>query len=30
VRLSRMRRLLASVQRPTIDSPARWMTASKP
>src|ERR1022692_3752785 len=25
-----MRCFLASVQRPTMDSPARWMTASKP
>src|ERR1700733_10727566 len=29
-RLSRMRRFLASVQRPTMDSPARWMITSKP
>ncbi len=29
-RLSRMRRFLASVQRPTMVSPDRWMTASKP
>jgi len=29
-RLSRMWRFLVSVQRPTIDSPARWMTALKP
>src|SRR5580704_2460362 len=29
-RLSRTRRFLASVQRPTMDSPARWTTVSKP
>src|SRR5579872_3419461 len=30
IRLSRTRRFLVSVQRPTMDSPARCITASKP
>ena len=30
IRLSRIRAFLLSVQRPTILSPARWITASKP